>query len=235
MSYLTIESGKMNKTTIILYAFVFQVLQVYGTGDNSNWNYSRLHTATEARYLSAIEKEVVFEINKLRSNPARYAEEYIVPLKDKYQRNYLFYPGDKPLLTQEGISALNECVSELKTLRPVPLLRPDAGLTKAAADHVTDQSNSGETGHIGRDRSKVKDRIERYGDWKVRIAENIAYGGINARQIVIYLLIDDGIRSRGHRKNFLHPDFKVIGVATGSHPSYRNMCVMDFAGTFMQH
>ena len=227
----------MNKTTIILSVLVFQVLQVFGlkTENSLIWSSSRLNTATEAKYLSAIEKELIFEINKLRSDPGRYADEYIVPLRENYQRNYLFYPGDKPLLTREGVAALNECVKELKKLQPLPLLYPDENLSKAADDHVKDQSKSGKTGHVGRDHSKVKDRIERYGNWSVRIAENIAYGGINARQILIYLLIDDGIRSRGHRRNFLHPDFKVVGVATGRHPSYQNMCVIDFAGAFIGH
>ncbi|MFW5830793.1 MAG: CAP domain-containing protein [Prolixibacteraceae bacterium] len=226
----------MNRTAIILFVFVFQITCSFGltTGNKSNWN-PELNTAGRAHYLSGIEKEVILEMNKLRSNPSKYADEYIVPLKDRYKKNHLFYPGDKPLLTKEGVKALNECIRDLKKQQSLPLLFPDEGLSKAAGDHVHDQSQSGKTGHMGRDRSRVKERIERYGTWKVRIAENIAYGGINARQIVIYLLIDDGIQSRGHRKNFLHPDYKRVGVAVGRHPHYQSMCVIDFAGAFVMH
>ena len=74
--------------------------------------------------------------------------------------------------------------------------------------------------------------MERYGKWEKRIAENIAYGGYSARQIIIYLLIDDGIKNRGHRKNFLNPAFSKIGVATGKHPSFGTMAVMDLAAGF---
>lgn len=217
---------------IIVFIFGVQILMASGVEKDSGWNNKKLNTASSIQYLSTFEKEIIFEINKLRSNPAKYAEDFIVPLKNKYKRNYLYYPGDNPLKTKEGVRALNECINELKKQQPLPLVFPVKGLCRAAGDHVKDQSRSGNTGHIGSDRSVAKDRIARYGNWKIRIAENIAYGGISAQQVVIYLLIDDGIKNRGHRKNFLHPDFKTVGVAAGSHPYYKNMCVMDFAGLF---
>jgi len=123
-------------------------------------------------------------------------------------------------------------VRDLKRQQPLSIIYPSPGLTLAARDHVNDQSKTGRTGHQGSDRSNMRDRMERYGDWNIRIAENIAYGGKTARQIVIYLLIDDGVRDHGHRKNFLNPGFSVVGVATGSHPEYGLMSVMDFAGGF---
>ncbi|HKI87586.1 MAG TPA: CAP domain-containing protein [Draconibacterium sp.] len=224
------------KTLAIILLFVAFQTNAVETGktsvSNVDWNNSALSTAARVNYLSPLEKDMIFEINKLRSNPAKYAAEYIVPLANRYQSRFLYYPGDKPLLTKEGISALNECVRVMKRQKPLPLMYPSYGLTKAANDHVKDQSRTGQTGHRGSDRSNCKDRMERYGDWGVRIAENIAYGGINAQQVVIYLLIDDGVRDRGHRKNFLNPDFKQVGVATGKHPGYVNMTVMDFAGAF---
>lgn len=215
---------------IVLTSFTFANETV--NDKNSAWNAAELNTAANANYLTTLEKEIIFETNKLRSNPAKYAEEYIEPLAKNYKRKLLYYPGDKPVLTREGVSALHECVRALKKQPALPVMHPRAGLSKAAEDHVKDQSESGKTGHTGRDRSTSRQRIERYGDWDIRIAENIAYGGISARQIVIYLLIDDGVKSRGHRKNFLHPDFRVVGVATGSHLTYRTMTVMDFAGSF---
>ena len=197
-----------------------------------NWNITALHTASDVNYLSDIEREIILEINKLRSDPPRYAEEYIAPLAKHYDRRILYYPGDQPLITREGVSALHECIRELKKQQPLPVMYPSPGLTKAARDHVGDQSKTGKTGHTGNDKSSMRDRIERYGDWQVRIAENIAYGAKTARQIVIYLLIDDGVSDRGHRKNFLTPDFKTVGIAVGNHPQYEIMSVMDFAGGF---
>jgi uncharacterized protein YkwD len=202
------------------------------TGNKSDWDHSVLNTAFSASYLSSLEKEIILEINKVRSNPSKYAKDYLLPLTSRYKNNFLYYPDDKPLKTKEGVEALNECIRYLKNQPSLPLVYPKKGLTRAAQDHVNDQSHTGQTGHAGSDRSGFRERIERYGNWKIRIAENIAYGSSSAQQIVIYLLIDDGIKNRGHRKNFLDPKFKTIGVATGSHPSYGTMAVMDFATDF---
>ncbi len=194
---------------------------------------NNLNTAENVSYLSPIEKEIIYEINLFRSNPADYADKYIAPLAKNYKGKLLYYPNDKPLLTKEGVRAVNECVRELKKVAPLSVVSPSSGLTKAADDHVKDQSKTGKTGHYGSDRSDSRKRMERYGDWKVRIAENIAYGGTSARQVVIYLLIDDGVQDRGHRKNFIQPEFKNVGVSVGFHPEYNTMCVMDFAGSFV--
>ncbi len=217
--------------TVLTITFISLVNLSFATGLGSEWDL-RLHTAVHTSYLSPLEKEVIFEINKLRSNPARYARDYIEPLKKHYKGKLFYYPGDNPLKTKEGVKALYECVRELKRETPKPLVSPDRGLSYAARYHVQDQSKSGRVGHYSSNRAGFRERIEKYGKWNIRIAENIAYGNISAKQIVIYLLIDDGIYSRGHRKNFLQEDFRKIGVATGSHPYYENMCVMDFAGAF---
>jgi hypothetical protein len=229
---------RTTQTMIIRLTFLLIIITSFATGNetfndkNTVWNPAELNTAANASYLSSLEKAIILETNKLRSNPAKYAEEYIEPLAQNYKNNLLYYPDDKPLMTREGVSALHECVRDLKKQVALPILHPSKGLSMAARDHVKDQSRTGKTGHTGSDRSTSRQRIERYVNWDVRIAENIAYGGITARQIVIYLLIDDGVKSRGHRKNFLHPDFRYVGVSNGAHPSYGNMTVMDFAGGF---
>jgi hypothetical protein len=224
----------MKTTVTLLLLLFFQVSLAYFPNNpiHSGWEIHTLNTGSEASYLSSLEKEIILEINKLRTNPKRYAEDYIAPLAKKYNRRLLYYPGDQPLLTKEGVNALYECVRDLKRQQPLPIIYPSEGLTQAARDHVNDQSKTGHTGHQGSDRSSMRNRVERYGTWDKRIAENIAYGGKTAQQIVIYLLIDDGVRDRGHRKNFLNPDFRMVGVATGNHPEYGLMSVMDFAGGF---
>ncbi len=213
----------MRKTLLLLF---FMPVLLKAVEPESS---AMLNTAAAAGYLSPLEKEIIFEINLFRSNPALYAEKYIAPLAKNFNNKILTYPGDLPIKTVEGVSALNECVHELKRMKPLPLIYPNKELTRAAKDHCRDQSKSGATGHTGGDRSNLRTRIERHGDWEKQIAENIAYGNTSARQTIIFLLIDDNVRSRGHRKTFLNQDLKLVGVACGSHPEYRTMCVMDFA------
>ena len=221
------------KLLIIKILLFFLAITPRGSkANNPGWDISSLNTASGIDYMSDIEKEVVLEINKLRSNPARYADEYIAPLAKLYNKRILHYPGDHPLITREGVSAVHECVRELKRQKPLPIMHPAHGLALAARDHVKDQSATGKTGHTGGDKSSMRDRVERYGKWETLIAENIAYGAKTARQIVVYLLIDDGVPGRGHRKNFLTPEFRTVGVAVGSHPQYDVMSVMNFAGGY---
>ncbi len=219
-------------TLLLVLFFQVSLANVPNIPAHSGWEISTLNTASEASYLTPLEKEIILEINKLRSDPARYANDYISPLAKKYDRRLLYYPGDQPLLTKEGVNALYECVRDLKRQQPLSIIYPSEGLTLAARDHVNDQSKTGRTGHQGSDNSNMRARIERYGKWEVRIAENIAYGAKTAQQIVIYLLIDDGVSDRGHRKNLLNSNFRMVGVATGNHPKYGLMSVMDFAGGF---
>jgi uncharacterized protein YkwD len=209
---------------------ILLICSICWTIGHSSETDDELNTAANVGYLSPIEKEIVLEINRFRANPAAYAKKYIAPLAKHYQRKVLYYPNDQPILTKEGVRALNECVRVLKKATPQSIIFPDKKLTKAANDHQKDQEKTGKTGHTGSDHSNLKKRIERYGKWQVRIGENIAYGNSSARQVVIFLLIDDGVKNRGHRNSLLHPAFNAVGVSFGHHPVYSTMCVMDFAG-----
>jgi hypothetical protein len=52
--------------------------------------------------------------------------------------------------------------------------------------------------------------------------------------VVIDLIVDDGVKDRGHRHNIFDPLAKVVGVACGRHDTYGYMCVMDFAGAYVE-
>jgi hypothetical protein len=217
-----------SRLTGCLAATVFSITSVWGT----NWNTVLLNTAANAAYLSENEKNVILEINKLRSDPAAYAAEYLEPLLPLYQGKKLFLPGDVPILTKEGANALRFAVQALKNALPVPLLLPDIRLSKSSRDHQLDQSVTGRTGHAGNDGSTAQSRIRRYGAITKAVGENIFYGERDARFVVLHLVIDDGNPGRGHRKNLLEENFRLIGVAMGTHPSWRNICVIDFAYGF---
>jgi len=87
----------------------------------------------------------------------------------------------------------------------LPLLNAEFLLEKAALDHTADLSKNNLTGHDGSDGSTTRDRIERYCQWFGRMGENICLGASMARDIVIQLVVDDGVPDRGHRKNICNP------------------------------
>jgi uncharacterized protein YkwD len=198
--------------------------------EEKNWPVE-LNTAKDASYLNELEQEVILELNKVRSNPKRYSEEYLEELVNAFKGNLYIYPGQEPVLSKEGIKPLMECMQVLKNTKPLPILTPAEGLAKSSRILVNDQQFGG-IGHITRNGSTPQKRIEKYGEWNINSGEDIAYGSFEARQIVIALLIDDGVPDRGHRKNILNSQFRYAGVSFGKHPSYQVMCVIDYAGEY---
>jgi uncharacterized protein YkwD len=196
------------------------------------WKRDTIDTTAGAEYLTDNERQVIVEINMVRTDPAEYARRFLVPLRSYYRNKLLQFPGEIAISTNEGIRALDECIKELEAVKPLSALSPKKGLTLAARDHAKDQARTGATGHTGSDRSTTEVRLNRYGKWDVAAGENIDYGNGDARRIVSSLLIDDGVASRGHRRNLLDGSFKVIGVSVGPHKVYRHMCVIDFAGSY---
>ncbi|MBN2093187.1 tetratricopeptide repeat protein [candidate division KSB1 bacterium] len=205
------------------------------TTNANDWDIQSLDTGRQASFLSRLEKDVILEINLMRSNPPRYAERYLTAFKKMFKGKKIIAPGQTPLITYEGTRAVDECIQVLKKTPPLPIFTPAEGLTRAARDHAKDQARSGRTGHDGADGSTVTDRIERYGQWSGLCGENISYGYNNARRIVIQLLVDDGVPSRGHRESFLNPQFSLIGAACGKHAKFKYMCVLDMASFYNDH
>jgi uncharacterized protein YkwD len=161
---------------------------------------------------------VVREINLARENPGLYAT---------------FAAESRPFHMIERGHAVDEVVQFLKKARPLPPLTLSTGMSRAAADHCAEQVE-GQLGHDGADRSSPGERISRYGTWSTTWGENISYGQKTARGIVLTLIIDDGVRSRGHRKNIFNPKFNYAGAAFGPHARYRTVCSIDFAGGYAE-
>ncbi len=196
------------------------------------WRRDIIDTAAGAGYLSESERRLIVEINMVRTDPREYAQRFLVPLRPYYHGTLMERPGETTVATREGIRALDACIKDLQRATPVLPLSPKKGLTLAARDLARDQAKTGAMGHTGSDGSTDVDRINRYGRWDICAGENIDYGHQDARRIVISLLIDDGVPSRGHRRNLLDAAFRFVGVCIGLHPVYGHMCVMDFAGSY---
>lgn len=173
------------------------------------------------------------ETNAVRQDPAGYAEhlEFMLP---RFEGTLLQRPGRVHLRTEEGADAVREAIAALRDRRPALPLRWSEGLTAAATDHVEDQGPIGGLEHQGTDGSDPARRANRHGRWVGAVAENIAYGENPAREVVIQLLVDDGVSDRGHRDNLLNPSWGAGGVACGPHQTYQQICVMDYAARYVE-
>lgn len=181
---------------------------------------------------SALELDVLRETNLARTSPRAYAQ-YLEPMLDWFDGRTLRRPGsDVGLRTEEGVAAVREAIRFLREQEPVAALEWSDGLWRAARDHARDQSTTGATGHEGADGSTMEQRMNRYGQWQSAAAENIDYGSAEARDVVISLIVDDGVPNRGHRTNIFNPRLGVAGVACAPHERYRQVCVIDYAGGY---
>jgi hypothetical protein len=198
-----------------------------------NWDTAALDTAKDVYYLSRIEKSIILEMNKVRANPRRYAELYILPELRYFNGRLYRRPGQARIQTYEGAKAVEDCIAALSVMESSPVLMPELGLSLGARDLAYEQERTGQTGHDGSDGSTPFTRIRRYGGGYTEAAENLYYGAERAREVVVQLLIDDGTPSRGHRTNIMNGNFNQAGVAFDSHPNHTTVCVVTFARDYV--
>lgn len=160
--------------------------------------------------MSSSELAVLAELNYARTKPSEYASQVLQPRVAASSGEYLSY--------------LTECISEMQEMSALSPLQGHDGLTKAAAYWVKKQGPTGNTGHD----SNLWPRVKQTVSYK-KAGENIAYGNNGAREIIVQLLVDNGVETRGHRKNILNSEFTHVGISIGTHSYYKYMCVQDFA------
>jgi uncharacterized protein YkwD len=173
-----------------------------------------------AAHAQSLSSEVLAEMNLARTAPREYAQIISQRLAN--------YKG------KEGPRVVEEAVRFLQRAEPLPPLTLSSGMSQAASLHVADQGSRGARGHRGSGGTSPWGRMARFGQHLGYAGENIHYGSRDARSIVIALIVDDGVRGRGHRKNIFSRNFRVTGIAAGPHASYRAMCVMGFASGFIE-
>jgi uncharacterized protein YkwD len=201
-----------------------------------------LNTARNCSFMKEIEKEMIAEINLVRSDPEgyiRYLDYYYELAKlnlkhfGKGKRNYslsVLYEktnrGERKKKVdtvwaneyEEEVHAIETLIKDLKNTPQLSILLPDKGIYEAARKHGLDQDRHNWTlGHQGSDGSWPWERILKYSPQMVEGNENLAgrFPEPTARDIVIQLLIDSGIPEYGHRYNLLDPKWTHVACYTG--------------------
>ncbi|MDF1570511.1 MAG: CAP domain-containing protein [Bacteroidales bacterium] len=170
----------------------------------------KANTAAAFSYYSDEEKKVVFFMNLARLDGNLFAE----TLLDAYVASN----------GTENSSYLRSLYRDLRKVKGLPLLIPEEDLTGIAQGHATESGRTGHVGHKG-----FEKRFEPFmGAPYSNVGENASYGHASAIDIVITLLIDEGVKNVGHRVNILNPEFNSVGVVIREHKRYRVNCVIDF-------
>ena len=168
-------------------------------------------------------KEIIEEINKLRSNPPLYAnkvEEYSKYFTD----NIIKLPNlNIKIQTQEGPAPYLETVEYLKGLEKVNELIPSKALCEIAQEFADNVKDS-ETGEI--DEEIHEQIIDKHGSFTGRFTRAMDFGGFTSEQVVINFLVCDGDTERSQREPVLGTGLNKIGIAFGKHNVYSTVCVL---------
>lgn len=173
------------------------------------WDSRLLSEVMRVDFMSDDEKNILYYLNKLRSNPSLFGHLYLTHRKLKS-------------------SSDQECFDFLQTLTPISLLRPSMDLYRAAKMHATDMAMNNMTGHLSSNGKNLKDRLEGVNIDINKIGENCSYGISNPLAIVLELLVDE-TDSKGHRRNLLDANFQLVGISLEKHPYWGISCVQDFS------
>lgn len=213
-----------------------------------------LNSARRCAYMTKEERDMISEINLVRSNPQGYIQ-YIQPLladaKKELSRNgkgAKNYSISTSTITENGLStktvdttwhyindenvkALTSLIKDLTKLESLSVLKPDSGIYMAAKKHAADQhAHEWKLSHQGSDGSWPWDRISKYSPSMAYGNENIAMqsGSASVRDIVLLLLIDAGIPGYGHRSNMLAPQWTNVACTTENYKSFYHWWLQEF-------
>lgn len=178
---------------------------------STEWNqarYSNCNTAANASYLTAEEKKLIYIINLMRANPKLFANTVTSQYPDSANMVYLKTTGN-----------FSSLLSTLRKQEPLSLLYPDSSCFVGAQCHAI---TSGRKGYVGHERITTDCRKK----W-VYNGECCDYGHDIALDILMALLIDEGVPSLGHRTICLS-GYNKIGVSIQPHTRYGFNTVMDF-------
>lgn len=175
------------------------------------WNeakYVKCNTAAKIRYMNADEKEVIYILNMVRINPVLFANTVVKLYPEK--------SGQGNLLNSNYYKSLLKTLGDLK---PLKLINPDSLCFASAYCHAVSTGKAGTTTH-NRSTDECVNKLYFNG-------ECCDYGNSKALDIVMSLLIDQGVPSLGHRQICLDA-YKTMAVSIQPHKTYRYTAVLDF-------
>jgi uncharacterized protein YkwD len=164
------------------------------------------------------------EHNRLRANPKEY-----IPILKKYldsvdDNNFVSFSCGKKYKLYEGPQVINEAITYIQNLPPKKTLTFDASISKAAqnwADTLCKDTNQIKL-------NSLSERLDRFLEWDFSCAENVDFDSSHPRDVLVNLLIDDGIPSRCHRENLFREDMNYIGIGLSNHPQLGKCVVINY-------
>jgi hypothetical protein len=180
----------------------------------SNETLTKAGSSLENGFMTPEEQKVVFYMNLVRLEPQTFSKHIVKPYIAFYELNSNHY--------------VKTLYSDLKKAKSTNVFAMKQDLFDVAKKHLDDIGKNGIGGHTGSKRNTFEKRVAHLLSTYNGVSENIGLGFNSPLDNVMGLLIDDGVKSLGHRKAILSKDYNCVGVAIGFHKEYDTGCVMDF-------
>lgn len=175
------------------------------------WNkpeYTASNTALHADYMTVTEKNTIYVLNLVRMNPRLFVQTVLLQYPQRTGQDYLL----------KDSFYYRSLVKTLRDMKPLNSLLPDKECFNSANCHAL---QSGKTGYVGHDRQNNNcKRIIHFS------GECCDYGHSDPLDIILSLLIDEGISTLGHRSICLG-HYEKIGVSVQPHQVYNTNAVLD--------
>ena len=204
---------------ICFFILLMHSLLMYGQSVNDSplsaysaeWNkeeYNKCNTASDITYLSAEEKEVIYILNLVRSHPLLFVNTVLAKYPSSTDKAYL-------LKDKKYYMSLIKALSEMALQK---VFDADKLCYESAFCHSVESGIKGYTGH-----DRLNKNCE---DKRHYMGECCDYGNSEPLEIVLSLLIDEGVPSLGHRKILLG-NYSQIGLSIKPHKKYETNTVID--------
>lgn len=173
------------------------------------WNdkkYLACNTAANANYMTAEERKTIYVLNLARINPQLFATTVLKSYPDKTDWN-----------VNRNTTYYKSLANTMSNAQPMSLLYPDSLAYVSAYCHAV---STGKNGSVTHDRTEQCKKVQQFN------GECCQYGNDEALEILMSLLIDEGIPNLGHRKILLG-SYQAIGVSIQPHIQYKYTAVLD--------
>jgi hypothetical protein len=181
-----------------------------------------------------IDDAVAQELTWARTKPAEVAE--VLRAREGQYKGKDYFPPERSggsIVTKEGWAVVEEAIEFLMEQAKDPIggvgSQSEVGLALAGEDHIADIGQTGTASHASSDGTTSAERIRRYGKFS-SFGECLWYGSelSTPRMMVLDLIVDDGVSSRGHRLGVYNGTYDIVGVAYGTHCTFGRMAALEF-------
>lgn len=189
----------------------------------SGWNMNIVDTTRSFSFVGQKERDLLILINKLRQNPAKFADQYL----SHYSGSNVFYDEAFKFLSQLSLAQSNGFTSIHSMDIIDKCLKPELNLFKLAEKQGNDLNATGNTGHISTEGLTLVERLHSVNINSECFSEICSFGKSCPIGILLQLLVDDDdIDNFQNRETLVNGNYSHVGISVQLHKTYGYSCII---------